>query len=159
MLVLFWDLWPKSNMSEYMPLNLMDLVPKETDFELSTMPGVKITLCRWSLRVRAWAIEKFTAQGLAEIFEKQKISEIADVAFFMLKNKEQFKTKDEFLDAISSMQDQLNLILAVLGAVGIGEPEVKKITDEMKKHQAKVPPSQDPEKKSPKKIGAKSLTR
>jgi alcohol dehydrogenase class IV len=143
----------------FMPLNLLDLVPKETAFELSTMPGVKITLGRWSLRVRAWAVEKYTAGGLGEIFQKQKISEIAEIAFFMLKDKEQFKTKDEFLDAISSMQDQLNVILALLGAVGIGEPEMKKITDEMKKHQAPAATPPDASKKKSKKIGAKSLTR
>lgn len=141
-----------------MPLNLLDLVPKETEFELSTMPGVKITLCRWSLRVRAWALERHTPEGLQEIFSKQKINEIADMAFFMLKDKTQFKSKDEFLDAISSMQDQLNLIMALLGAVGIGEPEVKKISDAAKKHQAPAAVPEDPAKKKSKKIGAKSLT-
>ena len=135
----------------------MDLVPKETIFELSTLPGKKYTLCRWSLRVRTWATAKFTSQGLKEIFEQQKIEEIADMAFFMLKEKEEFKTKDDFLDAISSMQDQYNIILALLGAVGIGEPEMKKINAAAKKEEMEVTPNPlvvRPKKKT----GAKSST-
>jgi len=141
---------------EQIPLNLMDLVPKETTFILSTHPDKSFTLCRWSLRVRAWATAKYTPEGLKEIFEKQKIEEIADLAFFMLKDKEIFKTKDEFLDAISTIQDQINVIMALLGAVGIGEPEVKKI---IKAVDAGAKTVDDILKKSPKrKIGAKSST-
>lgn len=139
-----------------MPLNLMDLVPKETEFTLSSDPAKKITLCRWSLRVRAWAIAKYTSQGLKEIFEQHKIDEIADMAFFMLKDKELFKSKDDFLDAIVTIQDQVDLIKALLGAVGIGEPEFKKIDEAM----AKAGGAPGPLAKSPKKkIGAKSSTR
>ena len=139
-----------------MPLNLVDLVPKQTEFELSTNPGKKFTLCRWSLRIRAWAIEKYSAAGLQEIFEQQKINEIADMAYFMLKEKEFFKTKDDFLDAVSSVQDQINIIMALLGAVGIGEPEMQKIASALPEKGG--PP--DPLAKSPKpKTGARSSTR
>jgi len=140
-----------------MPLNLADLVPKETTFTLSTQPDKTFTLCRWSLRVRAWAIEKHGSEGLKDIFENQKIDEIADMAFFMLKDKTEFKTKDEFLDSVSSVQDQVNVIKALLGAVGIGEPEMQKIQKEIDKNITKSAP-ENPLKKSPKKIGAKSST-
>ena len=69
-----------------LPLNLIDLVPKETTFALSTVPGKAFTLCRWSLRVRAWAVEKYTTEALQLIFERQKIDEIADIVWFMLKD-------------------------------------------------------------------------
>lgn len=79
------------------------------------------------------------------------------MAFFMLKEKDAFKTKDDFLDAICSMQDQLNVIMALLGAVGIGEPEMKKIQEAADKNKKDGPPN--PLVKSPKtKIGAKSST-
>lgn len=142
-----------------MPLNLADLVPKETTFSLSTQPNKIYTLCRWSLRVRAWAIEKYGHNGLKEIFEQQKIDEIADMAFFMLKEKDAFKTKDDFLDAISSVRDQVEIIKALLGAVGIGEPELKEIETVVQQNTSKDSPP-NPLVKSPgKKTGAKSLTR
>lgn len=66
------------------------------------------------------------------------IGEIAELAWFMLKDQDKqfFKnSKDEFLDGISSVQDQVNIIMALLGAVGIGEPELDKIKESQKKSQ------------------------
>jgi hypothetical protein len=138
-----------------LPLRLQDLSPKETTFFLSTQPDKTFTLCRWSLRVRAWAMDKYTPEGLKDIFEKQKIVEIADMAFFMLKEEGAFISQDDFLDAICTIQDQINLITALLGAVGIGEPEIEKINAAFEK--AKTPNPNQPSPKS-KKTGAKSLT-
>lgn len=138
--------------------DIFSLVPKEVEFELSSHPGKKIWLNKWSLRVREWAKDKYTAAGLRVIFETHQIGEIADIAFFMLKDKEQFKTKDDFFEAILTLQDQLNVIKALLGAVGIGEPEYKKIQEAVDKTMGQ---SAAPEKKSQKKtakIGSKSLT-
>lgn len=148
-----------------LPLKLEDLVPKETTFVLESdeYKDQKFTLCRWSLRVRVWATDKYTSAGLKIIFEQQKIEEIADMAWFMLKDKAPFKDqKDLFLDAIVTIRDQIAVIKALLGAVGIGEPEIEKIT-------ASVAAGQDPisleatlsPKKQPsprKKTGAKSST-
>jgi hypothetical protein len=138
------------------PFKLEDLVPKETSFTLSTAPGKTFTLCRWSLRVRVWAKEKYGSDQLKTIFEELRIDEIADMTFFMLKDKEQFPGgKDEFLDLVTTTQDQINVVTALLGAVGIGEPEIKKIKDSM----APKGETPDPKIKSPKKkTGAKSLT-
>lgn len=113
------------------PINLEDLVPRETEFELSTQPGQKIKLCRWSLRVRSWAVNKYTSQGLKLIFEEQKIDEIAELTWFMLKDddKKLFPGGlNDFLDNVVTIKDQIAIITALLGAVGIGEPEIKKIT-------------------------------
>lgn len=123
---------------EASPFSLSDLIPKETEFELSPHPGRKFVLCRWTLRVRAWAVEKYGPEKLKQIFEQQMIGEIAELAWFMLKDQDKqfFKnSKDEFLDGISSVQDQVNIIMALLGAVGIGEPELDKIKESQKKSQ------------------------
>lgn len=141
---------------EKLPFDLMDLVPRETTFTLSTLPDKPLTLCRWSLRVRAWASAKYTPEGLQNIFKTMKIEEIAEMAFFMLKEKDQFKSKDDFLDLIASMKDQFAVINALLGAVGIGEPEMKAVKEQLAKSAKESP---DPLAKSPKKrIGAKSST-
>ncbi len=138
---------------KHVPLNLADLSPIEAAFELSGRKA-PLTLCRWSLRVRAWAVAKYTSEGLDQIFRKQDISAIADMAYFMLKEKDQFKSQDDFLDAICSIQDQINLIKALLQSVGIGEPEMQKIA-------ASLPKPSEPEapvKKKRAKTGAKSST-
>lgn len=138
------------------PIALEDLVPKESTFTLSTMPGATLTLCRWSLRVRSWATAKYTPQGVKEIFEKQKIEEIADMAYFMLKEKELLTTKEEFLEQICTVRDQVNVIKALLAAVGIGEPEIKKIDDALAKGEVAAP---KPTPLTAKRIGAKSSIR
>ncbi len=117
-----------------LPLKLTDLVPKETKFKLSKYPDREFTICHWSLRVRQWAMDKYTAKGIKEVFEKQQINEIADIAYFMLIEKDVFKTRDEFLDKIVTIEDQINMIKALLGAVGIGEPEIEKLNLEIEKN-------------------------
>jgi hypothetical protein len=138
---------------ETIPLKLQDLVPKESNFSLSTIPGKTFTLCRWSLRVRAWALEKYTPMGLKNIFEQQKIIEIAEMAFFMLKEKDVFPSQDAFFDSVVTIQDQINLITAVVGTVGIGEPEIKKLNEALG-----APPGPNEKSPKPKRTGAKSLT-
>jgi hypothetical protein len=113
--------------------NLADLSPREATFELAAMPNQKLTLCKWSLRIRAWAQAKYTPQGLNEIFVKQKLTEIAEMAFFMLKEKSLFADQDAFFDAICTTKDQINLIMAMLETIGIGEPEIKKIQSNLPK--------------------------
>lgn len=143
-------------MTSPIPLSLEDLKPQEALFELSTKPGQKLTLCRWSLRVRSWALKTYGGpEGLKQIFELQKIEEIAQMAFFMLKEKEQFPAGfDDFADSICGPIDEVAVIKALLSSIGIGEPELQKINDSMKG--APPPPNaQSPKKK----IGAKSLTR
>lgn len=151
---------------EKFPLNLHDLVPREMAFNLSTIEN-ELHLCRWSLRVRAWATAKYTPEGLRDIFEKQQIEEIADMVWFMLKDddKKLFgNEKNVFLDNVVTMQDQINIIKALLGSVGIGEPEIKQISKSMEAAGVKVETAEkadpaDPKSKAPKKkIGAKSST-
>ncbi len=145
----------------FIPLKIQDLVPKETTFQLSTAPGVTFTLCRWSLRVRAWALTKYTSEELKEIFENKNILHIADLAFFMLKEKELFNNdKDLFLDAVTTISDQVSLMGALLGAVGIGEPEVKKLSDALNgKEEFNLPKPETPaEPQTPAPTGPKSST-
>lgn len=137
-------------------LRLQDFKPKETTFKLGDFPDRDFTLCRWTLRVRMWALENYTSEQLKVIFENQQINDIAVISYFMLKEKDVFPTQDSFLDAISTIQDQINVIMAMLGSLGIGEPEVQKIVDAIEK-EAPVDPK--PKSANPKtKIGAKSST-
>lgn len=135
-----------------MPLNIEDLVPKETTFTLGRGDTARsLILAPWSLRVRSWAQKKYGPAELKNIFEKQKIEEIAEIAFFMLKEPKPFETLDAFMDAVQSPRDQLNLIKGLLGAVGIGEPEMEKITKAVEDEGAKETPAEklDPNDQSP----------
>lgn len=140
------------------PFDLTTLMPKETSFQLSSFKDKKFTLCRWSLRVRAWASEKYTSEGLKDIFEKLKIVEIADLVWYMLKDEDKaFFNKDSnfFLEQVVTTGDQLQLINALLGAVGIGEPEIKQIKQSLAPTEKKSPVAT----KKKKTLGSKFSTR
>lgn len=119
-----------------MPLNILDLVPKEATFKLSgeQHKGRVFTIKKWSLRVRAWAQEKYTSKGLQEIFAKQKIVEVCELAYFMLSDldKEYFKDQDGFFDSINGIADEVTVFKALAQSIGIGEPELEKIDDHLK---------------------------
>lgn len=144
-----------------LPIDLMDLVPQDSPFKLSTRPEETFTLCRWSLRVRSWAVKQYGAEGLQTIFNEQRIQEISEMAWFMLKEKDKFPPTKEltpfecFQESITTVADQLAVIKALLAAVGIGEPEIDKIQKAI--GEGKI----DPNALSPKlkkKTGAKSST-
>ncbi len=140
-----------------LPISLLDLVPKESQFELSSFPGERFTLRPWSLRVRAWAIEKYDGnEGLRQIFEIKDIGKVAGLAYFMLKDRSKFPTEDDFLDSVRSTKDQLNIYHALLETIGIGEPEIKKIEKSLDQKGEK--PNPNPQSPSRKKTGAKSST-
>lgn len=142
---------------EQFPLNLADLKPQGAAFKLSPYPEQTFNLCPWSLRIRAWAQLKYGPAGLQEIFAKQQIVEIGEMAYFMLKEKEFFKTQDAFLDGVQTVQDQINLMKALLQTIGFGEPEIAQLEKSLPK-ETPPPKPKAPVKKS-KRIGAKSLTR
>lgn len=110
-------------------IDLMSLSPKEATL---TLDGKTVTLCRFSLRVRTWALEKYGGpKGFQDIFEGKKMAAIAELGFYMLKEKDVFPTQDDFFDAINTTKDQIDLIKALLTSIGIGEPEIKKLDDQL----------------------------
>ncbi len=77
---------------------------------------------------------------LKDILENQKLDEVGEIVFYMLREKEVFKVLpgedyqtdlEKFLDAVSSTQDQINIYMALIGSVGIGEPEMEKIKESL----------------------------
>lgn len=136
--------------------NLSDLNPTEAQFTLKTFPDKVFTLCRWSLRVRSWALRTYGGpEGLKQIFESRSIEKIAEMAYFMLKEKDQFPTQDDFFDNVCGPRDELALMTALMTTIGIGEPEIKKINEMLEGKGEPAPKPVAPKKK----IGAKSSTR
>jgi len=127
------------------PLDLNSLAPREVTFSLSGLPDRQLTLSKWTLRVRAWAFDKYGAEKLKDIFENHRIVEISEIAFFMIKEKNLFKSVEDFQEMVVTTADHLTLTKALLGSVGIGEPEIEKINADIeKKAQALAKSSPNP---------------
>lgn len=139
---------------KYNKLNLNDFEPKEANFKLKSTGDKIYTLCAFSLRVRAWAEEQYSEKEMADIFTRQDVVKLAKIAWFMLKDKTVFNNSEiEFFDAIRTMRDGFNVMLAVFEAVGTAQPELDKLNAEIDKAML---PKNRAERRS---TGAKSTTR
>lgn len=137
-------------------LTLEDLNPQDTLLKLSSHPE-PILLERWSLYVRSWAMKRFGAEGLQRILREQIIEDVSELTWFMIKDKSLFPTHGDFMRAVVTQFDQIAVLTALLGAVGIGEPKLQEIRAAMKKASEKP---DAPKRSAPvNKIGAKSSTR
>jgi len=127
------------------PIDLQSLVPTEATLKLSTIKE-ELVLKKWTLKVKAHAIAHFGEPKLATIFKTQDMIGMAEIVYrFMLKpeGRKIFELMvdpdaeidtpiDAFLESISSPSDQANMVRALVQTVGIGEEEVKKITEALK---------------------------
>jgi hypothetical protein len=119
---------------EKLVIRMEDLTPEKGVFELAALPGKKIVLGIFSLRVRKWAVGRFGSQAeIQKIIEGRDIVSLAQICYFMLEDKTLFPTEDAFLEAIGSPADQLALYEAFTSAVGLAEPLRKKIEDHLAK--------------------------
>jgi hypothetical protein len=146
-------------------LNLSDFEPKHAKFKLSSFPDKEFTLMPFSLRVRAWAESQWSEEEIANIFLKQRIVELAKIAWFMLMEKDLFaltaedkglkNPEEKFIDSIRSLRDGYNVMGAIFEAVGTSEPEIKKFHDEVDKA---LGPKKQAKPTDPASTGEKSLT-
>lgn len=112
-------------------LSIKDLVPQPAEFELSSFPGVKFKLKKWSLRVKAWAIEKYGAGELQKIMGEMKSVQCAEITFFMMEDesKKVFgNSVDSYMEGINSIPDEVAIHGALLKSMGIGEPEIAQLS-------------------------------
>lgn len=114
-----------------MKLDLNDLKPEEATFELTGKPGVKITLKKFSLAAQIWVRERFGADSdLKGIFENQKIPEISEIAFYLIKDKSLFKNIEDFQEAVLVQKDRIELLTAMLATIGISQPIIEHLSKE-----------------------------
>lgn len=110
-----------------MRFDLEDLKPEEATFTLSEKPGVKLTLCKFSLRVQIWTHQHFGKERLEGIFTDRAIPEMAEIVYFMLKDKTEFPTLDAFMDGIVTQADRVSIISALMTSVGVSQPVIEKL--------------------------------
>lgn len=110
-------------------LDLNDLCPETAKFQTSARPGESFTLNKVTLRTQVWLQKRFGKENIQGIFENQSIPDIAEIAYFLLQEKDKIKTLDEFLDLIVTHQDRINLLQAMLTTIGLSQPVIDKIAE------------------------------
>ena len=92
-----------------MKLDLNDLKPEEATFTLSSHEGVTFTLKKFSLRAQLWMNERFGQYAIKGIFENQRLGEISELVFFLLKDKTVIKSVEELQESIVTTQDKVTI--------------------------------------------------
>lgn len=113
-----------------MKLDLNDLRPQEAKLELSEHPGKTYVISKITLRVQIWLNERFGKEKISEIFTNASLPEIAEIIYYLVKDKTDFPTLPEFLDAVVTQQDRVNLMTAMMQSVGISQPLLKKLSED-----------------------------
>lgn len=121
-----------------MKISLADLQPQEAQFSLSEYPGKVFTLKKLSLAVNIWLERKFTPEELRDIFSNQKMGGLSQIAYYLLKDKETFKTLKSFREGIVTQQDRVAIITAMIKTVGVAQPLIDKLTAEEEAKKKKV---------------------
>jgi hypothetical protein len=106
-------------------LDLSSLTPQEATFKLSSRPDKIFTLVPFTLRVQAHAMKTWGAEGLEKIIATKPVLELAELGYFQLKDKSQFKSFDDFLDAVVTFIDRDAVVAAVLLTVGLSQPVIE----------------------------------
>lgn len=110
-----------------MKLDLNDLLPVEAPFELSN--GKKYTLKKFSLAVQIWMQQNFGGvDNIEAIFREQKLKEISEIVFYLLKEKGEFRTIEEFQEIICTQKDRVEILTALLKTIGISQPIMEQVT-------------------------------
>lgn len=112
-----------------MKLELNDLKPQLATFELSDKPGKTYTLAKFSLAKRIWCNQRF-GDKIGKIFEKQSLPELAELAHFLLLDKADFPTFLEFADSVVTVEDQIQVVKALLKTIGIDDALIKKLSED-----------------------------
>lgn len=137
-------------------LSFTDLMPEEFDIELSKFPGQKFTLGTFDLAQQINAERRFGGpKGLQLMFKNQHVTEFAELAHQLLKDKTVFPTFMDFAKAIVSPQDKISVVRALLSSVGITKPLILRVAKEV---EDESPKTEAPAASQPAPTGAELLT-
>lgn len=120
-------------MQKVVKLNLEQLVPQAVEFELSSVKDKKLTLNAYTLRAQIWATKTFGGnEKLEYIMSKWPVDEMSQIAWFLLKEKDQFKNDYvNFLDGVITHKDRTNMVEAVLGSIGLSMPVLEDLAKQL----------------------------
>jgi len=123
-------------MQKIAKLDLSKLTPQESKFKLSSFPDKEFHLCPHTLRVQAWAFGRFGRETMEKMIANRSIIELAELGFFQLKEKAQFKTLDAFMDAVVTYPDRDALATAVLESIGLSQPVLEDLNRQIEAQQS-----------------------
>lgn len=120
-------------MSKTVALDLSDLQPADGFFELSTKPEKRFRLLPYTLRVQLWATKHFGKDKLQSAVTKQDIEVLSELAHHVLdaEGKKEFPSLESLQDAVLSYKDRKALVDAVLETIGLSQPVLKKLTEQL----------------------------
>ena len=118
-------------MEKQLTVNLDDLIPTDVDFELDRRPGEKFTLGAYTLRVQIWASKEFGKEQLQTAIHSKDAVILSQLAWHVLKQKDRFKSYDDFLDAFVTFKDRDTLMKTILATVGLSQPIIEKLAEQL----------------------------
>lgn len=126
-----------------MALDLNDLKPKEAELELSERPGKKYILKKVSLATQIWMENTFGKERIEKMWKNTDLGDISNLGYYLLKDKSDFASLNDFQEAIVTQADRMALVSAILTNVGISQPILDDLNrgDAPKKDESPVPPT------------------
>jgi hypothetical protein len=113
-------------------LKMDDLAPQRAMFHLSTLPGIDLTLKVFSLRERIYVNRRWPNGEVEKVFSEVQIEGISEICYLLLEDasKIRFKDYNDFCEhVVDQDKDVLAIVKAVLQTIGIGEPQLEKISE------------------------------
>lgn len=139
---------------EDLPFKLTDLKPQKTRFVISghrdkTGELIPLYFKPFSLNAEIWMSDRWTPPAIHMIFEEVKMRELSELAHFLLEDKSDIRTVEEFREMVLGNDDKVELLRALMEAIGISRPLQEKI--EKASEKKSLPNRQTRRKKTPNK--------
>ena len=143
--------------NKILKLNLDDLEPQASSFELSTYPDKKFHLEAYTLQVQLWAQKTFGKERLGNAVAAEDIGTLVELAHYILddEGKKTFPTVDDLIGAVVNYKDRRALVHGVLDTLGLSQPVLKKLSEDMEGDKKKEGKQKSPVARS---TGANSST-
>lgn len=111
-----------------MKFSLDDLDPKESQFQLSAFKDITFTLKPFSLRAQIFLKQRFGEEAIQGMFTHQKMPELSEVIFFLLKDKSVITTLEDLQESILTQKDRVAVMTALFETIGLSQPVLEKLT-------------------------------
>lgn len=120
-------------------LNLEDLVPSPSTFELSSFPGRKLQLGAFTLRAELWVKKTYGSKGLETAIGTQDLALLLPIAFYLLspEDKKAISSEDLLAEATVTFKDRAALAKAVMESFGLSQPVLEDLERQIKAQEKK----------------------
>ena len=117
-----------------MGFKITDLKPKTTTLSIK---GKDYTLRPFSLATQVWCYSEFATKeeknglvNLGELLKEVDFMAGCKIAYHLLKDKSDFNTVDDFINAIGDYTNLVKVYQAICESIGVSQPHIETITKE-----------------------------